>query len=69
MSTIERNVVADNTEKASRLAISAEPTHLSDEALENVAGGMISEKEYSVYTGPGSSPTLPWWWNFFPSKS
>jgi hypothetical protein len=47
----------------------AKSTHLSDKDLQKVAAGMISEKEYSVYTGPGSSPTLPWWWNFFPSKS
>jgi hypothetical protein len=61
MSTIEKNVVVLHE----RELIPAKPTHLSDEDLDKVAGGMISEKEYSVYTGPGSSPTLPWWWNVF----
>ena len=54
----------EDTDKVIHFVIPARPAELSDDDLEKVAGGMISEKEYAVYTGSGSSPTLPWWWNW-----
>ena len=40
----------ENTDKVLHLVIPARPIELSDEDLAKVAGGMISEKEYSVRT-------------------